>query len=292
LVSVEQLEALDHLIWIGSGQAAARMLNRSQPTISRQAKDCANIFRVRIKKQERHWICEGNDYLLELERSVHQLGRFQGQRPLRAEINPWDRDLLRLTDVPYLKTGYCGEASPARALELLKAKVIDAYITRFGSSALELCRDASELELISLATFKVHAMAHQGHGVLTSEVRQLEQLKTFSILCWPEGVLPSFERHLQRHDLWTGGVAKSNRDLLCDWEHAARLATTISFDKVIPQALHQQLQTVDIELGFTGEWILAIRKEVSGTDIAMQLCNALRSSLPHAKQQFPTLKAG
>lgn len=289
MVSIEQLEALDLLVWLGSGERAAQVLHRSQPTISRQAKDCAHTFRTKLKKQGRNWITEGNTYLLELERSVHQLARLRGQRKIRAEINPWDNQLLQLKQLPHLQSGYCGDARPARALELLKDKVVDAYITRFGSSSRELCSEDPDIAVITLAQFQVSAMAHQDHEALRMKLTQPNQLHHHLIQCWPEGALPSFERHLKARGFWNGSRAMTTRDLLRDWEQSARQTEAISFDKVIPLSLHQQLQKVDLELGFTGEWALAIRKEACDTEVAAQLRAEICSALGQAKQQFPTL---
>ncbi len=289
MVSIDQLEGLDYLIWLGSGEAAGERLKRTQSTISRQSGVCARIFRLQLKKENRSWSTKGNGYLLDLERSVHQLARLQGLRKIRVEISPWDQELLNPQGLTELELGYCGDGRPRRALELLKNRVVDAYFTRFGASLQELSKNETNIKIIPLASFEIGAMAPKQLAEASNADWTVNALKKHQLINWEQGVLPRLEQQLSRLGLWRGGATPTRGDILMHWEQSAKNGHLITFDKLIPATLNRQLSRLNLELGCKGSWGLAMLKDPQNSDICDQLCAHLQVALNDAKHHFPSL---
>jgi len=79
MISLDQLEAFDHYLWLGSGTAAGERLACDQSTIWRQCASVCSRFRlpeaIRLKQQGLAAAGEANVALLRMERRVHQLSR-------------------------------------------------------------------------------------------------------------------------------------------------------------------------------------------------------------------------
>lgn len=131
MVSIEQLEALDMLLWLRSGSAAASYCLCDESSITRRVRAALKAFDLRLHRGGEPSL-DGDLQLLEPQRYVHQLARFSGfsRRPLRLEAPPDIRlQLLR----PELKAWVLGPSvhrSTGHLLELLRQRVIDAWICR------------------------------------------------------------------------------------------------------------------------------------------------------------------
>jgi len=289
LVSLDQLEALDYLIWTGSGESAGKQLNRSQPTVSRHASECSRAFGVRLRKTDKCWDTEGNSYLLDLERSVHQLCRLQGRRKLRIEINPWDQELLEPKGSPFTEIGYCGDGRPAQAISLLRRRIIDLYFTQFGRATKDFCSKDGAINVLPLASFQVGFMAHKEHPVHRSHCHDLDGLRTYPTVRWPKGILPSFEQHLTERGLWRAKQEPSKEDFIKHLEQSSSCSDVLTFDKLMAPGLHQDLKRLKTELGYTGEWSIAFPSEAQSSEVVQEAIAIFSSSLIRARHQFPTL---
>ena len=87
MVDLETLAALDGLLWLRTGEAAADKLALRQPSISRRAKAAQTVFEVSSKKIDGEWDLLSDADLLNAERRVHQLARWNGLAPLRLEAS-------------------------------------------------------------------------------------------------------------------------------------------------------------------------------------------------------------
>ncbi len=77
LVSVEVLAALDALLWLRTGDRAAAHLQCIQSTVSRHSRRCLQVFGLHMEKRAGEWCLRGDQTLIDLERSVHQLLRWR-----------------------------------------------------------------------------------------------------------------------------------------------------------------------------------------------------------------------
>ena len=129
MVSLDQLAALDALLWLTSSQRAAGLERTNQSTILRRSRAVEECFGVRIERGLGGWDLRGDTGLLALERRIHQRARLRGHRPLRLHAPFWTLQ-GRLGQLP---PGWCSNpptASPVceNPLALLRSRVIDAAL--------------------------------------------------------------------------------------------------------------------------------------------------------------------
>ena len=87
MVSLELLSSLDGLLWLQSGSKVGVHFQQHQTTVSRNQKKCARVFGITLFKYKKKWDINGDQTILQLERKVHQVARFQGKSRLRIEVN-------------------------------------------------------------------------------------------------------------------------------------------------------------------------------------------------------------
>jgi len=129
VVTLEQLEALDLLIWLQTTERAAAMARTDQSTISRRSRMTLQQFGLKLMRSSGGRCCDGNTELLQLQRLVHQRARLQGREPLRLQVPYWTRRMAQWR----LPKGWCSNPpDPAVACEdpvgLLRDRVIDACL--------------------------------------------------------------------------------------------------------------------------------------------------------------------
>jgi hypothetical protein len=82
---VEVLAALDALLWLRTRDRAAAHLQCTQPMVSRHSRRCLQVFGLEMEKRAGEWCLRGDQTLIDLERSVHQLLRWRQGRRLRLD---------------------------------------------------------------------------------------------------------------------------------------------------------------------------------------------------------------
>ena len=134
MVSVDQLCCLDGLIWLQSGNAVGALTRQHQTTVSRNQKKCAKTLGVDVLKRDGRWQIEGDSQLLQLERSVHQVARLKLVRSLRLEATlSADTNLPEGTASEWV-FGTSRIQNPKHFSELLKQRVIDAWLTPWSAA--------------------------------------------------------------------------------------------------------------------------------------------------------------
>jgi hypothetical protein len=94
LVSLDTLACLDSLIWLQTGKEVAKRFAYNQSNVSRQQKNCCEVFGITLAKKDKEWVINQPNDLIRMERLVHQQARFQGMRSLRMEATYWSASLL------------------------------------------------------------------------------------------------------------------------------------------------------------------------------------------------------
>ena len=82
VVSIQDLECLDSLVWHAKGSVASEKLNLSQSSISRAAQRAASECSLQLVKGEGEWFVRGDETFLNLERLIHQRVRLDHGLPL------------------------------------------------------------------------------------------------------------------------------------------------------------------------------------------------------------------
>ena len=141
MVELDQLDALDTLLWMRSSTTAAMATYSSQSTIIRRSRHALRVLGVDLYRGRSRWRILGDVSLLDLERQVHQEARFQGRSRLRLHMPWWTSRLLHAESARQIaKRWVCHpEAVQDRAddpISLLKDRVIDACLDDADADAI------------------------------------------------------------------------------------------------------------------------------------------------------------
>lgn len=132
MISVDELDALDLLIWLGRGEDAAHRQRCNQSTISRRCQTVLSTFSLRLHKDADGWPCTRHHELLQRERELHQLYRLRSGRPLRVDASLLAAPLLRPGVPESWWHGPLDEVGWQRPLQLLEQRILDAWVTGMG----------------------------------------------------------------------------------------------------------------------------------------------------------------
>lgn len=129
IVSIEQLESLDLLLWHRSGALASEQALCDQSSITRRVQASLKCFGLTLRRSDEFWL-DGDQRLLLAQRRVHQLARFCGasRRPLRLEApHPIAQRLSEISLRGWV-LGPSHHRGPGALSALLRERVIDAWI--------------------------------------------------------------------------------------------------------------------------------------------------------------------
>lgn len=129
MVSEDDLQALDYLIWFGAGRPAAENVGTNQSTISRRARQVLAMFGLTLKRQTGGYSIKGrNRDLLTMQRRVHQGRRLLSQGRLRLDGAALIHPLLQELSHPDWLTGPCERGDVAAVAALLRDHCLDAWL--------------------------------------------------------------------------------------------------------------------------------------------------------------------
>ena len=197
VISVDCLAALDHLIWLRTGQRAAEALDCVQPTISRNSRKCLDVFDLTLERSRGEWRLRGDMQLLNLERQVHQQLRWSRNHTLRLEAQHWSAPGLEGVDLPDWRRGNFNQLDYEQPLALLQQGVIDAWICSAPDAPVQ-----SGLSALRLTTMPMHLMVPCGHPLAERRgAIPWDDLLAYPVLPLPSGAFPVFEAVLKRCSL-------------------------------------------------------------------------------------------
>ena len=129
VVSEEDLQALDFLIWFGAGRQAAEHAGTNQSTISRRATQVLAVFELNLKRQNGGYAIKGRNHdLLTMQRRVHQGRRLLGQGRLRLDGAAMIQPLLHRLSHPNWMLGSCERSNLDAVAALLRDHCLDAWL--------------------------------------------------------------------------------------------------------------------------------------------------------------------
>ncbi len=193
LISLDCLSALDHLIWLRTGQRAADAMACAQPTVSRNSRKCLEAFGLELARSRGEWRLIGDTELINLERRVHQHCRWSRNHTLRLEAQHWSAPGLDGLELANWQCGNFNQLDYEQPLALLEDGVIDAWICSAPDAPI---RDG--LAALRLTTMPMHLMVPVGHPL--AERRgpiAWDELLPYPVLPLPKGSFPIFERVLE-----------------------------------------------------------------------------------------------
>lgn len=189
MVSVEELASLDCVLWQRTGKQAAKALGCNQSTISRRLGRCLEVFDLKMRRIRHEWDTPFSA-LLQMERELHQRGRFLGHMPLRLEACPLAGPMLA-HPLPQGWIGGCYDhVGVERPMQLLRDRVIDAWICD-AIDDLPPPAGRPDLALHPLWRNPVALHAAPGHPLARERGLTNDDLRSFPCLDIPAG---SYER--------------------------------------------------------------------------------------------------
>jgi DNA-binding transcriptional LysR family regulator len=188
MVTEEQLEALDLLIWLGNGKLAGERQYCNPSSVSRRITSCLEILGVSLDRRNgQYLLSESKDYVL-LERELHQLLRLRAGARLRLEATHCVSYLLLQPPLPGWILGSFDHRSVDRMYQLLRERVIDVWIT---SDTFDLpAADDPELGVIPLTHWPAWVLADAHHPLCHESGLSNGDLDRFPVLAFPETIYP------------------------------------------------------------------------------------------------------
>ena len=217
VISIDQLNAFDLLVWLRTGERAAERLRCSQPTVSRAAAQVAAVFGLDLNRIGGEWSYSGDPGLLNRQRAVHQQFRWTREQPLRLEAQYCNGPVLLEPSPPGWICGGFDFLEIHSPLQLLRDGVIDAWLGVYP----DVPEDDPDFAVLHLTRLPTLLTLPQGHPLLeTGEDIGLDDLRAFPSLALPDGAFPKTEAYLKAMGFWSG-VSRAPRYQLSKWEGLA-----------------------------------------------------------------------
>ncbi len=141
----------------------ARRYGVSQSTISRNVQAALKVLELEARKIQGQWDLIGDTTILDLERKVHQLWRWNEQQPLRLEAQHWCGPWLCQPTPEGWLAGNLDCLDDQRPIDLLRKGVIDAWLASYPHTAKH---DDEEIASIQLSPMPIHRLVGEGHTLL------------------------------------------------------------------------------------------------------------------------------
>ena len=287
VVSIEELDCLDLLIWLQTGAEAASRLSSSQPRISRIVQKVSGLFGVDISKENGEWGINGDIALLNLERRGHQEYRWRMGRALRIDAQ-CHSGLLFCDSVPDEwiagNFDYLENFSP---LQHLCNSVIDAWIACYPDVPDE---EDEDFACFHLSRLPLCLVVGEGHPLLRfGDQITFEMVKEYPSLLLPAGAYPKLQIGLQKLGLWNlpqdvrhfpqvRSKARFPSDLIVGITTAFAIHLFSRPQVILPIS-------IPLEVGDT----LVVRREYADHPALLSLLDQLRSRVTMLRQKYPEL---
>lgn len=278
MLSVELLQALDDVIWLGSETLAADLSHCNQSTICRRAKQAAKIFSIHLIKIHNEWRISRPSNLLNLERHVHQLFRFQSNTRLRLECDHWVGQQF----VAYVPGSWI-HGQPHRIgidkpMQLLQERVIDAWISSTISDLP--APDDPTYQVYALAEIPVEIACAMDHPLVHTKQLSRDDLLQFPSLALPSHLYPKFSSQMQSKGLWTEAANMRSYDFH-QWEARAMGSLATIPINLLSTNANAQLTPLDFNVGINDCVAVVVRRDMAEQAAVHQLLGALQRWLAH-----------
>ena len=261
MLSLDALRMFDTTLWLRSGDKASQRLHCSQSTVSRNNVETLALFGLDLERVRGEWQLEGDVDLLLMERRVHQQKRLQrdeDSHPLRIEANFWAGPAL-LDPLPEgWEDGIGDHVGMDRPLQLVRERVIDAWI---GSYQPDLPEQDPDLCVLDLCRTPVHLVAVAEHPLAGRTGLVADDLDPYPSLALPSGLFPKTEAVLRSQGLWQSRVRmKRYRPEL--WQGRTEDQVTLTYATCLALEVMPGLVQLDYDLGLTSGESLVVRRDL------------------------------
>lgn len=288
MVSVEELQAFDLLIWLASGQQAAARLDCNQSTIARRVQHCRQTFGLGMRRYRGEWMLQGGEgLLLELEREVHQWHRLMRGQGLRLEGSTFLGELLAAPAPPGWIPGRFDHLGLAVPLRLLQQRIVDAWLTIYRLELADL--DPALWTRFDLGSLPWQLTVDARHPLARERGLSHMDLDGFPSLGLPDGLYPRAEALLRERGLWSDPVRLRRYEPAC-WEGRTADQVTLCYGNSLSLALTPELIPLDWDLQFEGGLCLLVRRDIAAEAAILQLLDHLWRRLRVLASRHPQLQ--
>ena len=287
MIGLDELDCLDYLIWLRTGDRVAQRLNLDQASVSRKARRAAAAFGLEARKAEGEWELEGDCTLLDLERQVHQVCRWKRDLPLRIDVQYYSGPLL-LDQPP--KGWLCGAfdcLDVTTPLSLLRRGVLDVWIAGFPDVPGD---DDEQFAVIHLDRLPTHLVVSPGHPLtrLGSAIT-LEDVRKFPCLALPDGAFPKSQEAFEGLGLWNS-PSSVRRYSYEAWEGRTADEVTVGYAHAFSLGLYRTPKVIlPIEIPLrVGDSVVLPRRFATHPRF-LTLLEHLRARLESMRSTYPEL---
>ena len=283
MVRLEELEALDLLLWLQNSFTAAAVSGTNQSTICRRAQRVLHTFTGRLLRQKSGWRVESPLLpLLDLQRQIHQQVRLRQGQGLRLNVPHWSRQLVQRCTLPgWILNPEQGPLVCEQPLELLRSHVLDACLVTPTQLAR---RHAEDLVVFDLYASRIdlHLLGGGGDGggaQQASPAAALDLLPQSRLELMP--FLPSSccESSRQRFEQLRRQFGPGSEDAAA--LEPSPLARVAFLTPVMALAL-QQRRPLSLQLDWPYRESLAVLRSQADQPAIQALLEQLRTGVPRA----------
>lgn len=286
MVTKEDLEGLDLLLWHGNGPRAALQLQCNQSTVSRRVQRCLGTFRLRIKRREGEWAIQGTSLLLQMEREIHQLARLLGQHPLRLEGFPAGSQPLLKPPPPGWALGPHDAIGITRPLSLLRERIIDVWLT----DAAEDLPETFDFPAVvwPLAIQPITLMGHARHPVAGESRLSVSDVGRFPLPLLSAAAFPRSAAICE--SLGLGSVEMSKRRFEHEsWQGQTADGVSLLYTTPLNSRMFPSLVSLDIDPLFVNQLAIVCRADVSEHSRVQELHCLMKARLQQLQSHYPEL---
>lgn len=273
MVTQEQLEALDLLLWLGSGPRAARRLGCNQSSVSRRIQGCLDVLALKLRRVGgRHMLRGRLDYLA-LERHLHQRVRLDRHENLRLEATHCSSHLLHQPPLEGWILGSFDHHGVSRMHALLRDRIVDVWLSsdRFDLPA----HDDPELATIPVSRWPAVLLASSTHPLAGAVGIAPSDLDRFPVLELPEAIYPRMAQAVARLGFGASQLRLARYDR-GSWNEQTADQVTLAFGSCLSALGSGQIR-IDWDSGLESGETLVLRRDLADHGAVASL---LRQLLP------------
>lgn len=283
-----RLSCLDYLIWLRSGQEATNRLACNQATISRNARSVADFLELDARKLEGEWTLAGDAALLDAEREVHQLYRWERGQGLRIDgIYGAGSPYFDGLSGPWVcgRSDFMGITYP---MALLRESILDVWIGCYP----DLPGDDDDFAVVHLSRYPAYFLVDRCHPLLEHQGDlAIEDLQEFPVLSLPDGAFPKMQQHLKGLGLERRPVGATRHEPR-HWEGRTEDQLTISYGSPHTVACFAGAKVpLPLSTGLILGDSLVVKRRFADSEVFQQLVVQLRERAQLLSTSRPALES-
>jgi len=288
MIGLDELDCLDYLIWLRTGDRVAKRLNMDQASVSRKARRAVAAFGLDVKKSSGEWDVEGDLSLLNMERQVHQDCRWKRDLPLRIDAQYYSGPLLLKQPPQGWLCGAFDFLDVATPLSLLRRGVVDVWIAGYPDVPDD---DDDDFAVVHLDRLPTHLVVSPGHPLTRlGDAITLEDVHQFPALALPDGAFPKCQAALEGLGLWNSASAV-RRYSYDAWEGRTDDEVTVAYASAFSIGLYPTEKVIlPIEIPLTVGDSLVVPRRFAEHPRFLALVAHLRQRLVEMAPAYPELE--